>query len=47
MEGASKFAAGLRVHSVSDAVDGGEYGYIAFATPGVGGASQIVLRPTT
>jgi hypothetical protein len=37
----------LRVRSVSDAVDGGEYGYIACVMPDIGGASQIVLRPTT
>ena len=47
IEGASKFAAGLRVRSVSDFTDVGGNGYIAFVTPGVGGASQTVLRPTT
>lgn len=46
MEGASEFAAGLRVRSVSDTPDEGN-GYIAFAMLDVGGASQIVLRPTT
>ena len=47
IEGANEFAAGLRVHSVSDTPDGGGNGYIAFVTLDVGGASQIVLRPTT
>jgi hypothetical protein len=47
MEGASEFAAGLRVRSVTDTPDGGGNGYIAFVMLDVGGASQIVLRPTT
>ena len=47
MEGASEFAAGLRVRFASDPPDGRGNGYIAFVTLDVGGASQIVLRPTT
>ena len=47
IEGASEFAAGLRVRSVSDVTDVGGNGYIASVMPGIGGASQTVLRPTT
>ncbi len=47
IEGASEFADGLGVRSVVDFTDVGGNEYMAFVIPGVGGASQTVLRPTT